>query len=146
MCPRMTIALTLPTLRALLDYHAEQGSDLDPADLADLAIRDWLTRQRCPSGYWWKTVLLPDGTRLRISSLHRTYYAAIVGAELVYDGHSMSPNQFASACLGTARNAWEAIYAQLPGERDWKQATRLRHAAAAQARRAANRHAAATAP
>jgi hypothetical protein len=141
MCPQVSVAVTLPTLRALLDYHAEHASDMELADLADRAIREWLLRQRGPQGYRWKDVLLPDGSRLRISSLQRTHYATVVGDELVYEGVSMSPNQFASASLGVVRNAWEAVYVQLPGASDWVAAKRLRHAAQAQARRRANRDA-----
>lgn len=133
MFSRHSLAITLPTLRALLDYQAAHAPDNDPADLAEQAIRDWLVRQRGTLGYCWKAVLLPDGSRLRISSLQRAYYATVVGDELIYEGQSMSPNQFATACLGTVRNAWEAIFVQIPGERDWKRATRLRHLAEIQA-------------
>lgn len=142
---RMSLAISLPTLRALLDYCDEQGNELDPADLADVAIREWLEWKRDPvkrpgpNGYQWKTVFLPEGARLRISSQHCVHFATVVGDELIYDNASMSPNQFARASLGTVRNAWEAIFVQLPGERDWKRATRLRFAAAAQAQRIANR-------
>lgn len=139
MCPRVSLAINLATLRALLDYHSESESELDLADLADLAIREWLVRQRGPQGYLWKTVLLPDGSRLRISSRERAFYATVVGDELVFEGQSMSPNQFATASLGTVRNAWQAIYVQLPGERDWKRATRLRYAAEMEARKLALR-------
>jgi hypothetical protein len=142
MSKHVSVAVTLPTLRALLEYQAEHASEEDFSDLLDRAIREWLARHRGPQGYLWKTVMLPDGSRLRISSRHRTHYATIVGDELIYEGVSMSPNQFATASLGTVRNAWEAILVQLPGERDWKPATRLRYAAEAQARRIANRESA----
>lgn len=120
------MAITLPTLGTLLAYHVAHPTE---NDLADLAIRDWLVRQRGPLGYFWKGVLLPDGSRLRISSLQRAYFATVVGDELIYEGQSMSPNQFSTACLITVRNAWEAIFVQLPGEQDWKRATRLRYLA-----------------
>ncbi|WP_154668265.1 hypothetical protein [Pseudoduganella violaceinigra] len=137
----------MSTLRNLLEYLTEQGSELDPADVADRAIREWLERQRGPAkrraplGYWWKTVFLPDGSRLRISSRYCVHFATVVGDEIIYNSLSVSPNQFATASLGTVRNAWEAIYVQLPGERDWKPAVRLRYAAAAQAQRLDNREA-----
>lgn len=115
MCPPVSLAVSLSTLRALLDFHAEHASDVALTELADRAIGEWLVRQRGPQGYLWKSVLLPDGSRLRISSLQRTYYATIVGDQLLVEGVSMSPNQFATASLGTVRNAWEAIYVQLPG-------------------------------
>ena len=106
MCPRQSVAITLPTLRALIEYHDAHPTEKDLADLADLAIRDWLVRQRGPLGYFWK---------------------------------SMSPNQFATASLGTVRNAWEAIFVQIPGERDWKRATGLRYLAEMQKRKAGQR-------
>ena len=151
MFPRVSLSLPLPTVRSLLDYHADHESGVDPADLADQAIREWLQRQHDlerPAGrrgYLWKTVFLPDGARLRISTHHGAHHAEIVGDELVCNAMSMSPNQFVKAALGQVRNAWEAIYVQMPGERQWKHATRLRYEAAAQARRAQNRDATASA-
>jgi hypothetical protein len=137
----VSVPIALPTLRALLDYQAEHASEEDFSDLVDRICREWLARQHGPRGYLWKTVLLPDGSRLRITSLHRAHFAAIVGGELIYEGVSMSPNQFARASLGTVRNAWEAILVQLPGERNWTPASRLRYFAEAEARRKANREA-----
>lgn len=46
MCPRASLAIILPTLRALLDYQAEQACARDPADLAEIAILEWLQRER----------------------------------------------------------------------------------------------------
>jgi len=141
MSQRLSVSISLPTLLELLAYRAEQDSEADPSDLADVAIREWLQRQRAatkphrPPGYLWKTVLLPDGARLRIFSRQCAHYADIVGNELIYNEQTMSPNQFALASLGSVRNAWEAIQVQLPGELEWRSAARLRYAAAAQARR-----------
>ena len=148
MSSRLSLSLPLPTLRALLDYHADCECACEPADLADQAIREWLQRQhdlQRPAGrrgYLWKTVFLPDGARLRISTHAGAHHAEIVGDELVCNAMSMSPNQFVKASLGRVRNAWEAIYVQMPGERQWKNATRLRYEAAAQARRLQQRDAA----
>lgn len=70
MLPTICIALSAPTLRALLEYQGEH-SGIDPATVADLAIRDWLERQRelakptSQRGYRWKSLFLPEGTRLR---------------------------------------------------------------------------------
>jgi len=142
MSQHVSVTVTLPTLRALLDYQAEKACDQDFSGLVDRAIREWLARQRGSQGYLWKTVVLPEGSRLRISSLHRAHFATIVGSELLYEGVSMSPNQFARASLGTVRNAWEAILVQLPGELNWTPANRLRFSAEAEARRKAYREAA----
>jgi len=138
----MSVPLSLSALRNLLEYQSKQGGGLDLADLVDIAICEWLERQRDPSehapkGYMWKSVFLPDGARLRISSQRCVHHATIVGDELIYNSLSMSPNQFAKASLGTVRNAWEVIYVQLPAENEWKPAARLRYAAAAQAKRQA---------
>lgn len=148
MAPNLSIAISASTLRALLEFQSEQESEVDPAGLADLAIRDWLQRQRelakpaGQRGYFWKLLFLPEGTRLRISSHVATRYAAIVGDDFVHDGMAMSPNQFAQMTLGSTRSAWHAIRVQLPGEREWKLALRLRYAAEAQARHCTNRPAA----
>ena len=144
MSQTVSVPVALPTLRALLDYQAEHASEQDFSELVDRIFREWLARQRGPQGYLWKTVMLPDGSRLRITSLHRAHFATIVGGELIYEGVSMSPNQFARASLGTVRNAWEAILVQLPGECNWTPATRLRYSAEADARRKAYREAART--
>lgn len=57
----------------------------------------------------------------------------------MYELRCVSPNQFVSACLGNAGNAWRLVYVQLPGDSDWTQAQRLRYAAAAHALRTAKR-------
>ncbi|WP_426340118.1 hypothetical protein ACN9MZ_28365 [Pseudoduganella sp. S-14] len=41
--------------------------------------------------------------------------------------------------LGSTRRAWDAIYIQMPGSREWPLALRLRYAQEAEARRAAYR-------
>jgi hypothetical protein len=144
MLPTICIALSAPTLRALLAFQGEH-SDVDPAVVADLAIREWLERQHAPAqppvprGYRWKSLFLPDGTRLRVSSYTVTRYAAIVGDDLVHNGMIMSPNQFVQRSLGSTRSAWHAISVQLPGSRDWTLALRLRYAQEAEARRASCR-------
>ena len=141
MVPTFCIALSAPTLRALLEIQG-QHSDIDPATLADLAIREWLERQRELSkptvqrGYRWKSLFLLEGTRLRTSSYTVTCYADIVGDDLVHNGAIMSPNQFVQMSLGSTRSAWHAIHIQMPGSREWKLALRLRHAQEAEARRA----------
>ncbi|MTW12152.1 hypothetical protein GM658_16225 [Pseudoduganella eburnea] len=147
MSTRVTLEVSLPTLHALLDYHAEQATTLTLADLADIAIREWLQRQRAenrpldPKGYFWKTVFLPDGTRLRITSSRGPHYAEVICGELVYDFRPVSPNQFVTASLGNVGNAWKVIDLQLPGDSDWTPIIRLRHAAMAHGFRTAKRKA-----
>lgn len=145
MKPNLCIAISAPTLRALLEFQGEHDDETDPADLADLAIRDWLHRQSelakpvGQRGYFWKKLFLPDGARLRVSNHLTTRYAAVVGDDLVCESMTISPNQLAQMTLGSARNAWEVVYIQMPGQREWKLALRLRHAMEADERRAAYR-------
>ncbi|KRC00592.1 hypothetical protein [Duganella sp. Root198D2] len=152
MTSRVTLEVSLPTLHALLDYHSEQAADHTLTDLADIAIREWLQRQRAASkpmelaGFFWKTVFLPDGALLRICSRDGPHYAEVVCGELIYEGRAVSPNQFVTASLGNVGNAWKVIYVQLPGDGDWTPATRMRHAAMAHAFRTAKRKAERTAP
>ncbi len=152
MTSRVILEVSLPTLHALLDYNAEQATGLSLADLADVAIREWLQRQRAankppePKRFFWKTVFLPDGTRLRICSRMGSHYAEVVCGELIYEGQPVSPNQFVTASLGNVGNSWKVIFVQLPGDGDWMPALRLRHAAMAQAFRTAKRKAERTAP
>ncbi|MGW8390612.1 hypothetical protein [Pseudoduganella sp. HUAS MS19] len=149
---RVILEVSLPTLRALLDYHAEQATGIALADLADMAIGEWLQRQRAankpvdPSGLFWKTIFLPNGTRLRICSRAGPHFAQVVCGELVYQERPLSPNQFVTASLGNVGNAWKVIHVQLPGDCDWTPALRLRHAAKAHAFRTAKRKAERTAP
>ncbi len=139
------IAISSKTLRALLEYQEEQECAFDPASLAELAICDWLERQRelakpkGQRGYFWKKLFLPDGTRLRVSNHRMTRYAAIVGDNLVYESMTTSPNRFVQSTLGPARNAWNVVYVQMPGEHEWKMAFRLRVEQEAEARRNAKR-------
>lgn len=139
------VQVPLHTLRALLEYQAEQACEIELAELAGLAIREWLQRQRVNSkarpepGYRWKTIFLPDGTRLRIRSCRGAHYAEVACGEIIYEAQALSPNRFVTACLGNAGNAWKLIDVQLPGESDWISALRLRYAAEAHARRTAKR-------
>ncbi|XLZ72360.1 hypothetical protein ABT364_10475 [Massilia sp. SR12] len=67
------------------------------------------------------------------------HYAMVVCGDIIYDSLCVSPNQFVTASLGNAGNAWQLVYVQLPGDSDWTQAQRLRYAAAAHALRTAKR-------
>jgi hypothetical protein len=144
MTTNVCIAISSKTLRAMLDYQEEQEAEFDPASLAEIAIFEWLERQRERAkpqgqrGYFWKKLFLPDGTRLRVSNHRMTRYAAIVGDDLVHECMTMSPNRFVQSTLGSARNAWNVVYVQMPGTREWKMAFRLRCEQESEARRNAS--------
>ncbi|GJJ01926.1 hypothetical protein RugamoR64_24640 [Duganella rhizosphaerae] len=71
------------------------------------------------AGYQWKQVFLPEGTRLRASFDRKPYFATVVGAEIKYEGHTVSPSCFANLHGSGNRNAWKAIWLRLPGSDEW---------------------------
>ncbi|NGZ83133.1 hypothetical protein [Duganella aceris] len=70
------------------------------------------------SGYQWKEVFLPEGTRLRASFDHRQYFA-VEGAAIKYGEHAISPSCFANLFGSGNRNAWKAVWLRLPGSDAW---------------------------
>lgn len=76
-------------------------------------------------GYFWKALFLPEGTRLRVF-MRAEGQAEVIGDELVYDGRSISPNQFLRLFRGIPRNAWEELCIRFPGEKTWRRAKELR--------------------
>ena len=71
------------------------------------------------AGYQWKQVFLPEGTRLRASFGRQSYFATVVGMEIKYDGHAVSPSCFANLHGSGNRNAWKAVWLRLPGSNEW---------------------------
>ncbi|NGZ86475.1 hypothetical protein [Duganella aceris] len=71
------------------------------------------------SGYQWKEVFLPEGTRLRASFDHQQYFAVVAGAEIKYGEHAISPSCFANLFGSGNRNAWKAVWLRLPGSTEW---------------------------
>ncbi|WP_395400476.1 hypothetical protein ACHMW6_23820 [Pseudoduganella sp. UC29_106] len=71
------------------------------------------------TGYQWKQVFLPDGTRLRASFGGHKYFAKVEGGEIKYGEHAMSPSRFANLQGSGNRNAWKAVWLCLPGSEEW---------------------------
>ncbi|WP_395399644.1 hypothetical protein ACHMW6_21165 [Pseudoduganella sp. UC29_106] len=71
------------------------------------------------TGYQWKQVFLPDGTRLRASFGGHNYFAQVEGGEIKYGEHAMSPSRFANLQGSGNRNAWKAVWLCLPGSEEW---------------------------
>ncbi len=80
------------------------------------------------TGYQWKQVFLPDGTRLRASFGGHNYFAKVEGGEIKYGEHAMSPSRFANLQGSGNRNAWKAVWLCLPGSEEWVQADVCRSA------------------
>ncbi len=141
MLPRVTIEVSGRTMLTLLQHLAHRQFDVHPCHVIDMAIDRWLKEEtetaRQPSdiqGYHWKRLFLPAGTRLRIRTRNHIFHAEVVGDELLYNGHAVSPNQFAAACAGAPRNAWQGIMVLMPGERLWRPADYYRRELARKAR------------
>ncbi|WP_395406846.1 hypothetical protein ACHMW6_09395 [Pseudoduganella sp. UC29_106] len=71
------------------------------------------------TGYQWKQVFLPEGTRLRASFGGHCYFAQVEGGTIKHDGHAMSPSRFANLQGSGNRNAWKAVWLCLPGSEEW---------------------------
>ena len=71
------------------------------------------------TGFQWKQLFLPDGTRLRASFGGQCYFAQVEEGEIKYGGHAMSPSRFANLQGSGNRNAWKAIWLCLPGSEEW---------------------------
>ena len=71
------------------------------------------------SGYQWKEIFLPEGTRLRASFDHKQYFAVVAGAEIKYGEYAISPSCFANLYGSGNRNAWQAVWLRLPGSDAW---------------------------
>nr|WP_207393474.1 hypothetical protein [Duganella aceris] len=71
------------------------------------------------SGYQWKEVFLPEGTRLRASFDRKQYFAVVAGTEIKYGEHAISPSCFANLFGCGNRNAWKAVWLRLPGSTEW---------------------------
>ncbi len=132
-----------PRLLAELTMHLRKsGSKLSPAEAAAVAIRSWISAQQHPAepatdagstrGYQWKTLFLPEGTELRMSTLDSTYHARVQGDDIVYNGRKVSPRGMTLAIAGEGRNAWRDLSIKLPGERAFVPASRCRREQASQ--------------
>lgn len=127
-----------PHLLAELALHLRNSaSNLSVTQAASAAIRAWITansQQIAPApavpdtsrGYQWKTLFLPGGTELRMSTRQSTYYARVDGDHIVFQGRRVSPRGMTLAVAGEGRNAWRDLWLKFPGERYWKQAIRCR--------------------
>jgi hypothetical protein len=71
------------------------------------------------SGYQWKEVFLPEGTRLRASFGQHQYFAVVAGTGIQYGEHAISPSCFANLFGSGNRNAWKAVWLRLPGSTEW---------------------------
>jgi hypothetical protein len=138
-----TIGVLLSTTRfiELVDFLRRKGSDRDPADVIDNAIEYWMTNadwkeedlmpeifeQPKHLGYHWRPLLLPPGTKIRMTYKGVTSHAEIVGDDFIYDGSKLSPSAFANMIANdTSRNAWRDLWIKRPSDQDFQLADSLR--------------------
>lgn len=78
-------------------------------------------------GYQWQSVLLPNGTEIRMQYRGEYQYAAIKHRELIYNGQPLSPSEFARMVANnTSRNAWRDVELKFPDADDWTLADVIR--------------------
>lgn len=138
----MTVQLETGTLLKLINRLAELGGTQDVSEGVSSAIDFWLAEQAklatgCDPasgrGYQWKSVFLPEGTVLRSWSYGDHNYARVEGDQIIHEGKSVSPNQFAQSFARTTRNAWTDLYIRRPCDKRFTLACRLRQQLAGQA-------------
>lgn len=132
--------------RDLVRFLDREGIDKDPNDVIDSFLRSQLEVamqeldtffpelfSESPSdalkGYKWGPIFLPHGTLIRMRYRKQSYYAKIVGDELIYENQALSPSQFASMIANTSRNAWRDLLVRRPSDKDWVAADELRRKA-----------------
>ena len=141
---KSTVNLQLDTdlLHRLHVQLNQRGGNGDLTDAIASAITFWLAaaapdpHSDAPAatrGYQWKSLFLPHGTELRSWSYGEHNYARVEGDQIIHQGRSVSPNQFAQAFARTTRNAWFDLSIRRPGDKYYTLACRLRQDLARQA-------------
>lgn len=126
---KMPIFVPADLLEALGEQTGHFWSDPAMEPLMLDAIRGLLkpgpqAQQALPAspseaGYQWKQVFLPEGTKLRASFGRKPCFAEVVGAEIKYGEHAISPSCFANLYGSGNRNAWKAVWLRFPGSEAW---------------------------
>ncbi|USX28325.1 hypothetical protein NHH73_08590 [Oxalobacteraceae bacterium OTU3CINTB1] len=108
----LTVQLDTATLLKLINRLSELGGTQDLSEGVSSAIEFWLAEQAklatgCDPasvrGYQWKSLFLPEGTVLRSWSYGDHNYARVEGDQIIHEGKSVSPNQFAQLFARTTR-------------------------------------------
>lgn len=139
----VSVQLPHPVLLQLIAHLEKHGGPQDVSAVMLAAVELWLCEQHCPHpgrsslhGYQWKSLFLPEGSRLRSWSYGEHNYAEVVGDQIIHNGRAVSPNQFARSFARSNRNAWSDLSVRRPGDKKWTVASRLRMELATEQRRA----------
>ena len=128
---RSAVELPTPFLLHLQDHLRLTRSKLSMEQVIIDAVEQWQTQHAkgataSPAepgrGYQWKTLFLPESTRLRMIYLGKSFHAEVVGDSLCFEGRALSPRQMVMAITGSARNPWLELFIRWPLARDWKRA------------------------
>ncbi len=78
-------------------------------------------------GYLWQTILLQNGSKLKITYKGQNHFAEIIHSKIIYNGKEYTPAQWARhVANNTNRNAWMDIWVQPANSKTWKCANILR--------------------
>jgi hypothetical protein len=147
---QLSVPISTDTFLRLAVFLRESGSERDPVTVVEEAVEYWMANAEWKQesllpdsaiseddrGYAWKiqrttdwpasALFLPSGTTLRIKVAREFAYATIEGDSLIYEGKSLSPNQFAYRAAGSARDAWRDLWVKRPTDSDYRHAQALR--------------------
>ncbi|MES2295805.1 MAG: hypothetical protein V4582_02130 [Pseudomonadota bacterium] len=94
-----------------------------PEQVVEGAVKAWIANATAAApavrGYQWKSLFLPEGTRIRMCYKLKWAYADVVGDQIIYQGRAMSPAQFTNRVAGCVRNAWRELWLRCPGDARW---------------------------
>lgn len=134
-----SIAISIPTRQfvELVDFLREKNDPRDPVEIVGLAIDYWLTNADFKpellrevegniQGYQWKSLFLPNGTRIRMQYKGSYFYAKVEGDKIIYNEKPTSPAQLVNTITGTSRNAWRDLWIKRPEDMEWKSADACR--------------------
>lgn len=133
--PTIGIPVTFKVFEDLCKFLDGSTVNEEVAAVASKAITAWIEQQSAPppeestalwGGYQWKHVFLPEGTKLRIIFKRKTFHAAVVGDQIIFNGEAVTPASLVNQAAATRRNAWKHIWLLMPGETKWQLAQSLR--------------------
>lgn len=148
----ISIPLSTSTFLELAAFLRDAGSEMDPVWAVEEAVEYWLDNARWKTAdllpdtvqkpqrasYIWKAkdkrtglplspIILPHGTCLRINTNEGAKQAFVDDGKLMFEGKKVrSPNAFAAAAAGHARDAWRDVFVQFPGQQSFELADSLR--------------------
>lgn len=112
----------------LANFLRGNGDSRDPVEVISTAIEYWLDnaswkpellKESITRGYQWKSLFLPDGTKIRMQYKGAYFYAKVEGDEIIYDGKPISPGSLANTIAGSSRNAWRDLWIKRPSDKEW---------------------------